>query len=81
MTDKERIIRGLEHLDDDALAEVAITVERLAKKRPAHIHEEISLWCQLAEPFENPEDEAAFEEAVRRRPFFGNRSEPFSADT
>ena len=63
---KERIIKQLDTMDETELT----ALEQQLRK--ARLEEEFRLLDELAAPM-SQEDQAVFEEAIRRRPLFGNR--------
>ena len=65
-TVKERLIDLVEQMDEPEL----VALERQLRK--ARLEEEFRLLDELAAPM-SEEDQAVFEEAIRRRPLFGNR--------
>ena len=69
MSVKEKIV---EHLDAMNEAELTTLERQLRKSKSEKLEEEFRLLDILAEPM-SEEDQAVFEENVRRRPLFGNR--------
>ena len=69
MTIREKIV---EQLDDMNEAELAALEQFLRRSRERKLEEEFRLLDILAEPM-SEEDQAVFEENIRRRPLFGNR--------
>jgi hypothetical protein len=72
MTVKERVLKRIEELDEARLSELERNLEAPASKGLT-LEEEFRLLDELATPM-SEEDRAAFEEATRRRPFFGGRT-------
>ncbi len=71
MTVKERVIEQLEELDETELLEVEKDLQSRATQ--ARIKRQLEALCAVAGIITDPEDVAAFEEATKRRPFFGSR--------
>ncbi len=71
MTVKERVIEQLEELDETELLEVEKDLQSRATQ--ARIKRQLEALRAVAGIITDPEDVAAFEEATKRRPFFGSR--------
>ena len=74
------------HIDKLPEAELKKLAGQLAAEEPveqagqADLAETIALWEALAEPIDNEEAKRSFAEAVKRRPFFGEREFPVQPD-
>ncbi|MEM6432218.1 MAG: hypothetical protein AAF708_23470 [Deinococcota bacterium] len=90
MTVRERLhawIDGLSEAEASKLAmrhglvNDALDVDDVANNDlPDDIALAITLWEALAEPVENDAQRAEFEDAIKRRPFFGSRDYPVLPD-
>ena len=77
MTIRERVHAEIDRLPETELRELAKRLDVLdeaeAESRDDDLAETIAMWKALAEPIEDEEARRAFNEAVKRRPFFGDR--------
>ncbi len=71
MTVKERVIEQLEELDETELLEVEKDLQ--SRTTQARIKRQLEALRAVAGIITDPEDVAVFEEATKRRPFFGSR--------
>ncbi len=65
-------MKRLEALSETELIEFEAQLEEL-KQKHLSVEEQIALIEQLAEPLDDPESGAEFEEVIQRRPLFGGR--------
>ncbi len=79
MTVKERVMKRVEKLDETKLLKLEREIDKL-EEPTLSVEEELQLWNELAGTLSDPEDEAAFEEASRRRSLFGGRTLDFGSD-
>ena len=79
MTVKERVLKRVEKMDETRLLKLEHEIDRL-EEPTLTVEEELELWEKLAGTLSNPEDDAAFEEASRRRSLFGGRTLDFGTD-
>ncbi len=71
MTVKERVIEQLGELDEAELLEIEKDLQSRATQ--ARIKRQLEALRGIVGVITEPEDVAAFEEATKRRPFFGAR--------
>ena len=71
MTVKERVIEQLDEFNEAELLEVEEDLRSRANQ--ARIKRQLEALRAVAGSITDPEDVAAFEEATKRRPFFGSR--------
>lgn len=82
MTLREKLHAQIDRLPETELQKLARRLDAWERSESAgdELDETIALWEVLAEPIEDEEAGRAFAEAVKRRPFFGEREFPVLPD-